>query len=306
MISLTLDNILNNKILIITSSYDRTVDFLISKYTLIDFIRLNVDEFDNYQISITDNGINFNSSSFNTLDLFNEIKSIYFRKIFLPILDEYNIEYHNYMQKEIYNFIVGIADSYEGKVLSKPSLLRKVENKIYQHHLSKKLGFLTPKTIISNDSTFVNNNTILKEWIVKPISTAKITEKKSVLTNTLDYKVTDIELSPSYFQKEIYKNYELRITIINEYIYCVKIISSNIDWRNDKNVEYELIDIPNIVEEQCLEYMEISNLKFAAFDYIYNNDEYYFLECNPNGQWLWLENMFNLDISNKIMEYLSE
>ena len=49
------------------------------------------------------------------------------------------------------------------------------------------------------------------------------------------------------------------------------------------------------------------NLVFGAFDYIVTpQNEWIFLELNPNGQWLWLEEALKLDISNKIIEYLSE
>ncbi len=42
-------------ILIITSSFDRTVDYLIEKFSSTKFIRLNVDELDKYKISVISN-----------------------------------------------------------------------------------------------------------------------------------------------------------------------------------------------------------------------------------------------------------
>lgn len=42
-------------ILIITSSFDKTVDFIIEKFTNTKFIRLNVDELDKYKISVNSN-----------------------------------------------------------------------------------------------------------------------------------------------------------------------------------------------------------------------------------------------------------
>ncbi|WP_419678441.1 hypothetical protein ACN2EN_05300 [Aliarcobacter lanthieri] len=293
-------------ILIVSSSFDKTVDFFLDKYkNNYFFIRINLDKINEYKISITDNGIFFEYQS-NLINLFENIKSIYFRKIFLPELLEYDTEYRNYMHKEIYNFIIGLVDSFEGKVLSRPSLLRKVENKVYQLHLSKKLNFLIPQSIISNDKDFINNNIELNNWIVKPLSIGKITKDKKIMTNIVNIKVSGIEFSPSYFQKRISKDYELRITFINNIFYCIKIISNKIDWRDDNNVYYELIEIPQIVKAECIKFLEYSGLNFGAFDYIVKDNKYYFLECNPNGQWLWLENKLKLDISDKIMEYLND
>jgi glutathione synthase/RimK-type ligase-like ATP-grasp enzyme len=296
---------LSKSILIISSSFDKTVDYLITKFENdLKFFRINLDKINDYKISITNDNVFIENES-KLINVYQDINSIYFRKIFLPELLEYDIEYRNYMHKEIYNFIIGLADSFEGKVLSRPSLLRKVENKVYQLHLAKKLNFLIPQSIISNDKDFVNKNIKLNDWIVKPLSIGKITKNKKIMTNIVNIKISDIEFSPSYFQKKIIKDYELRITFINNIFYCVKIISNKIDWRDDNNVSYELIEIPKIVKDECIKFLEYSGLNFGAFDYIVKDSKYYFLECNPNGQWLWLENKLELDISNKIMEYLN-
>lgn len=51
--------------------------------------------------------------------------------------------------------------------------------------------------------------------------------------------------------------------------------------------------------------MDAFNLMFGAFDFIVTpRNEWVFLEVNPNGQWLWLERSLNLNISQKIVEYL--
>jgi len=44
------------------------------------------------------------------------------------------------MQKEIYSFITGFVDSFDGKVLTTPSILRKVENKIFQLSIATKFN----------------------------------------------------------------------------------------------------------------------------------------------------------------------
>ena len=301
---------MKNKILVITSSFDKTVDYIIMKFGQENFIRLNVDELHSSFISIKNkNGLHvkLNNSLFDVEDLFKEVHSIYYRKLFLPKLDEYDEEYHVYMQKEIYSFITELVDSFDGKVLTTPSILRKVENKIFQLSIATKLNFLLPNSLISNDAKEANNfNT--NKIIGKPISTGKLTLSTSTGANIINNKIEDITLSPIYFQSYISKDYELRVTVIDNKFYCVKIIAYNkIDWRrNSERNRYELIETPKIVKEQCKKFMKACNLKFGAFDYIVHNNEYYFLECNPNGQWLWLELELNLDISTKLIGFLSE
>lgn len=297
-------------ILIITSSFDKTVDYLIEKFSSTKFIRLNVDELDRYQISVISNSkyiVSLKSSEYEIDNLFELIHSIYYRKLFLPSLENYDDNYHTYMQKEIYSFIVGMVDSFQGKVLTAPSILRKVENKIFQLKVSTDLGFFLPESLITNDNNKVNKLNISK-IIAKPLATGKLTNVTAVHSNLVTDNVEDIALTPIYFQEYIKKDYELRITVVQDTFYCVKIIADNkIDWRDSEdNNLYELIDTPEIVKQECLDFLRACDLDFGAFDYIVSDDKYYFLECNPNGQWLWLELKLGLDISKSIVEYLND
>ena len=68
-----------------------------------------------------------------------------------------------------------------------------------------------------------------------------------------------------------------------------------------------LIECPEKIKQQCLAMLKYFNLDFGAFDYIVTPDnDWVFLEVNPNGQWLWLEESLNLDISKQIVQYLLE
>ena len=90
-------------------------------------------------------------------------------------------------------------------------------------------------------------------------------------------------------------------------IYAVRIDTSNkIDWRLDySNHKYTVIKCPEEIEDFCIQMLIDFQLEFGAFDFIVTNDnQWYFLEVNPNGQWLWLENILELDISEKIIDLL--
>ena len=52
--------------------------------------------------------------------------------------------------------------------------------------------------------------------------------------------------------------------------------------------------------------LEHYGLYFGAFDFIVSkkDKEYVFLEINPNGQWLWLEQLGGSKISKTLAEYL--
>lgn len=147
---------------------------------------------------------------------------------------------------------------------------------------------------------FIGNNIAYKNIdtprIIKPLSTGKIIAEdgiKIIKTNIMhEYpKSCDIGLTPIYVQKYIKKKYEVRITVVVENFIQSKINFDNqVDWRKGLNNKYELIDIPYAVKKAMTQMMSDFKIKFGAFDYIVDlNDEWIFLEVNPNGQWQWME-----------------
>ena len=50
----------------------------------------------------------------------------------LPNLSSYDSQYHLMIQRDIISVINGIVDAFSRKVLTKPSILRKTENKVYR------------------------------------------------------------------------------------------------------------------------------------------------------------------------------
>lgn len=299
-----------SKILIISSSFDLTSDYIINKYTESQFFRLNVDKFSDYKFLINEDKIRIKTDNWDII--LTEIDAIYYRKPSLPDLNNvFEKEYHSFAHKEIFALIEGIVESYSGKCLSKPSLLRVANNKIVQCSMAKRIGFKTPKSRITNSPKWAQENTAT-ENIVKPISIGTINKSNSQLvvqTNIVDNKIPMEALSycPSYFQEFIRKDYDLRITIVGEKIFPVKIISTDqVDWRSKNNsVKYEKALVPNDIILKCKQMLSDFNLSFGCFDFVVKDEEYLFLEINANGQWAWIENELNIEISEAIMEELT-
>ncbi|HFL3259433.1 TPA: hypothetical protein ACG3I5_003099 [Clostridioides difficile] len=189
-------------------------------------------------------------------------------------------------------------------------ILRQSENKVYQAKIAKKVGFEFANSSIGTSVDNIND-VISSGGIIKPLTTGKIVNGQKcelIQTSRIDtYIEEDISLTPIYVQEYVEKYYELRITIVDDKIYPVRIDAYNIvDWRvNQEYNKYSLVDIPKNIENKCLEMLKILNLKFGAFDFIVNKkEEFIFLEVNPNGQWLWLEEILDLNISQEIVRYL--
>jgi glutathione synthase/RimK-type ligase-like ATP-grasp enzyme len=298
------------KILVFTSSYDKTCDYLISKYTESNFFRFNFDKFSSYKITTSPDGfkiISLYGDKINT----ETCKSIYFRKPTHENLENiFDKKYHNFAHREAYSLIEGIIENFTGTCLSKPSIMRKSGNKVSQAILAKRVGFATPKSLITNDYSEIIP---LKEnqSIVKPLSIGTVIEenkKEFVQTNIFnpDFDLESLKYSPAYFQEYIEKDFEVRITFVGRKAFPVRIDSENkVDWRKlGNNVRYSLCEIPKSIHKKCLDFLNSCEMQFGCFDFIVKNDFWYFLEMNSNGQWAWLEFETGVCISKEIVELL--
>ncbi len=298
------------KCLVVTSASDETADYVIEKYGSCNFIRFNTDELSNFKISV------YNENTI--IDLGNEIinlcdmNSIYYRKPTLPSLEDFDQLQKNIAVRDFLTFLYGFLDSFNGICLTKPSILKLAENKIYQYSMAVKCGFLIPQTLFTNDDSCANKFNINSDkLVIKSLGVGQLFFNNYVYnchTSILNEEhITDISRTPIFLQEFIKKEYEIRVTIINTYHIAVKIINdTEIDWRkaSANDIRYEIYDAPEILIKKCLKLMNMLNIKFGAFDFLVVKEEYYFLEVNPNGQWLLLEEVFNFKISDNIVKYL--
>ncbi|MDO8729228.1 MAG: hypothetical protein Q7K26_05100 [bacterium] len=106
-----------------------------------------------------------------------------------------------------------------------------------------------------------------------------------------------IRACPGIYQELIEKKYELRITVIGNAVIPAKLDSqkfgATVDWRYDTDGGEKTLSamtIPDEIAEKCKLFCKKMKLNFGAFDFIVTkDDEYYFLEVNPAGQFLWIE-----------------
>jgi glutathione synthase/RimK-type ligase-like ATP-grasp enzyme len=60
--------------------------------------------------------------------------------------------------------------------------------------------------------------------------------------------------------------------------------------------------LPDAIKFNIDKMMKSLNLKFGGIDLALCNDNYYFIEVNPTGEWGWLETVAGLNISDAICD----
>lgn len=198
---------------------------------------------------------------------------------------------------------------------------KRAENKALQLEMAKEFNFIIPKTIISNCVKDVANyfetngvnRCIYKSFSPYMPPSAKFAYTTEIDLNNLsesDHQET-IDVTPGIFQELIETSYELRVTVVGTEVFAVRIDTpannkNNTDWRISifKN-KYTKTSLDEMLESTLLEYHKKLGLFFAAYDFIVDtNDNVFFLEVNPSGQWMWLEQELDLPISKSIAQGL--
>jgi len=119
---------------------------------------------------------------------------------------------------------------------------------------------------------------------------------------------------PVIFQAYVPKRLEIRATVVGSRVFAAEIHSqqtqrTRYDWRRYDHYEtpYLAHILPDALARQCVRLVEALGLRYGAIDFVLTPDgRYVFLEINPNGQYLWVEEATGLPISDALCDLLLE
>lgn len=204
---------------------------------------------------------------------------------------------------------------------------RSSSSKMLQLKLARDLGMRIPDTCFSNNKACIEAFAKRYDTVcLKSIDNDNIwfeDELREHVLYTQAVKSDDLLVlgdeafsqTVNYLQEYVDKEFELRVTVIGSRIFACRIDSQKmdkgsgqVDWRQglDCGMQHSVYELPHFIAEFCMAFLERLHLNFGCFDFIVTpKQEYVFLECNPNGQWLWIEHETGMEISKYIAETLS-
>lgn len=315
--------IIKPQYLLVTNQKDITSDFLVRELQRRDlpFYRLNTETLPESKICTQSNrdGISLHIDGIE-LDT-NHIKSAYFRRPGLIEIDKQgNADAVAYRTTEWTYILRSFYLELGPKWFSHPNNILLGENKPGQLRLAQDLGFSVPDYVITNTTSNLHNLFATGPVIAKPLSHNLLdeTDDERVIFTVDTPNLKEIEnmgglsQAPVIFQRRVEKLYDLRVTVVGNTVFAVQIDSqtrheTKTDWRagGDKLLAHELVDIPSEIKNRCIALIEAMNIRYGAIDLIQDlQSQYWFLECNPNGQWAWIENVTGAPISKLIVDEL--
>jgi hypothetical protein len=262
------------------------------------------------------------------------VGAIWFRRPLRPVVSAQISDplLREYAQRECLDFLEDVFQSLDASWLPAPvATLRFASLKARQLALAATVGFAVPDTIITNDPqaflAFYDKHggqviSKLAGGALHSLTAASVAAGTGRLTqlDRLTEPVTrndlpfadSVALGPVVFQQLVPKAYELRVTVVGTRLLTARIDSqksarARLDWRRYDldRTPHAAATLPADVAERCLRLTARLGLSFGAIDLIVTPDgEHVFLELNPVGQYLWLEKMTGLPITEAICDQL--
>ena len=181
-----------------------------------------------------------------------------------------------------------------------------VRNKAVQLRLAGTSGLKVPATLMSNAPAAVReffdknpSNAICKAfashvWQQQGSKDVVVTETFRLSREQLPPDEV-LTYAPAIYQQMVKKQFDARVMLMGERIYSFSLRTpgNSLDWRRDgalRNLEVETIPTPVHVESGILRFAQKTGVSFGAMDFaVARNGEWWFLEINEQGQFLWLD-----------------
>lgn len=294
------------------------------------WVRLNIEDLPaNCNLSInpaSGNGI-FQLHDSNLSFQLSDITAVWYRKPDPLNLSHFALDKASldYVEAEFNEIIQGLYAILKDVFwINNPLTTRLTHRKMLQLRFAREAGFTIPQSLITNNSKEALEFCEKIGWnvAIKSLGAISVTshqEKSQIQYGIFTRKIGKEELMmlqdkighmPTLFQEYIEKDYELRITCVGDKIFSCRIDSqgndlTREDFRFDsRKLIHKAFDCAKI-HENLLDYMRAFKINFGCFDIAVTKDGgYVFFECNPNGQWLWIEELTAMPIGKAIAEML--
>ena len=298
-------------ILLITEQFDPNVDNLIQELLRrgIPYLRWNLDRYpqdSSLTYRATTTGFEGAIETDGRVVSFDDIGSVWYRTYRASGFPAgLNSDQREFAGQEAEMALEALPLVAKWQWINDPRHHRQATRKPAQLFTARRLGFAIPQTIISNDPgkirAFCDRGG--SEIIYKALSQSTNLEPgKAIFTGAVTSQALSsldlIRHTPGIFQELIPKAYEVRLTVVADTIFAVKIFSqeneqTRIDWRvAPYELKYEPTDLPQDIRYLVAAFMAEFNLVYSCLDFIVTPEgEYVFLESNPGGQYLWIEHL---------------
>jgi glutathione synthase/RimK-type ligase-like ATP-grasp enzyme len=219
-------------------------------------------------------------------------------------------------RREAQEAIFSLYGLMEGFWINDYFATRRARLKPVQHEAARRAGLRHPETLITNDPdeaiSFAESHGAVVVKVLGPPSYAidgwpflQFTER--LTSHQVREQAHLVARCPTMLQAYVEKRFEVRATVVGDRVFAARIGSqeveeARVDWRRaDEEVQLERYVLPPDIESRLVDVNRKLGMFYGAMDLIVTPDgEHVFLETNPGGAWLWLEQELEFPISAEL------
>lgn len=180
-----------------------------------------------------------------------------------------------------------------------PALDHVAHRKVKQLRVAQGCGLRIPDTLISNDPdqarVFIDRHGY-RNVVYKSFSAFEQEWRETRILREEEVSLLDqVQYAPVIFQEYIDAQYDVRVTVVGDAVFPAAIHSQQTSYPVDFRMEMDdaeivPVDLPAEVAARLRDLQGMLGLQYGAIDLRLRPDgEYVFLEVNPAGQWLFVE-----------------
>jgi hypothetical protein len=207
-----------------------------------------------------------------------------------------------------------VADA-TGEWLTPLADLRRADNKLYQLRLAEQIGIRFPQTLIAA-SRDVLEQTLGRRAVLKALGSGIVPKRDghevvfyATLVDLNTLRDENLAIAPFIAQEYIKADEHLRITTVCNQLWCASLTvhPDYVDWREmpiELRQRWQVMAIPCKLKEDVLNLIEIAKVRFSCQDWLRADNEFWFLDLNPVGKWLFLPQALSILITQALTCWL--
>lgn len=178
-------------------------------------------------------------------------------------------------------------------------------------------GLTVPSSIVTNVPAEARRFVAAHAAVIyKPVHSVHVADEngpsRTVWTSLVRVDELDdsIALCPHLFQSCVPKVADIRLAAVGEHMFATRIDSGgdHLDWRYDQRlITCSPVSVPPVIRASVRSYLQAFGLVFGAFDFALDSaGTWWFLECNPNGQWAFVDQSTTQAIATALADTLQK
>lgn len=249
-----------------------------------------------------------------------EVRSVLLRRPGLMPPAGGPIGVQSFVAEEYRAALSGLLQAIDGaRWVNPPSALLRAGVKLTDLSVARAVGFTVPRTVVTDRPEVAREfiascsaGSIIKafNWLWDSPEGRRVVYTHRIEREHLA-KLDAVRHSPCLLQEEVARAAEVRTVVVGERVFAGAITTQAgqagpVDWRDTRaGLHFEPASLPELVALRCVELVRRSGLAYAAIDLIRRPDgEHVFLDLNPLGNYLHLEEGAGLPITSALADLL--